>query len=107
MLLNFYSNQEYIAANLCEQKEEIENCCQGSCHLTKELSKTDEKIEDSRIPGEKNQKRELTEEMPLFLSKLFRLKKPLEINTSINAAPVTKTCSGFKSNITHPPPLTN
>lgn len=42
VIINFELNKEYIVENLCVQKEEPDNCCQGSCHLTKELEKQDE-----------------------------------------------------------------
>lgn len=40
--VSFKINQESIAKTLCLQKEVKRNCCQGSCHLKKELAKTDD-----------------------------------------------------------------
>ena len=37
ILFNFILNQKEIAATLCVKKEIPNNCCQGSCHLTKQL----------------------------------------------------------------------
>ncbi len=42
VMISFEMNKEFIVKNLCEQKEEVDNCCQGSCHLKKELEKQDE-----------------------------------------------------------------
>lgn len=42
VLASFEINKEYIVKELCVQKEEPDNCCQGSCHLKKELEKQDD-----------------------------------------------------------------
>jgi hypothetical protein len=48
IVLNFQINREYVAKNLCEKKEVENNCCQGSCHLKKELKKEEKK---EQVPG--------------------------------------------------------
>ena len=48
ILVNFQFNKEYIAKNLCVQKEVKGNCCQGSCHLKKQL-KEEDKQEQSPV----------------------------------------------------------
>lgn len=40
---NFLINQDYIAQNLCENKEKPELKCNGKCQLVKELSKEEKK----------------------------------------------------------------
>lgn len=35
--VQFQLNREYIAKNLCVKKEVKNNCCQGSCQLSKKL----------------------------------------------------------------------
>lgn len=45
IILNFEMNREFIAANLCEKKEEVNNCCKGSCHLNKQLEQESKKEE--------------------------------------------------------------
>lgn len=37
--LSFKLNQEFIAKNLCVQKEIKNNCCQGKCHLAEQVQK--------------------------------------------------------------------
>jgi hypothetical protein len=39
--IDFKINQEYIAANLCIEKDIEESTCKGSCHLKKELDKVE------------------------------------------------------------------
>jgi len=41
--LRFELNRDYIAKNLCVKKEIKNNCCQGSCHLKKQLGAEDKK----------------------------------------------------------------
>lgn len=43
ILVNFELNKEFIAKNLCEKKEEVDNCCKGSCHLKKQLDEDEKK----------------------------------------------------------------
>jgi hypothetical protein len=41
--VNFEINREKIARTLCVKKEEPKNCCQGSCHLKKQLQEEEKK----------------------------------------------------------------
>jgi hypothetical protein len=43
IVINFRINQEYIAKNLCEKKDEPESCCHGKCELKKQLDEEDKK----------------------------------------------------------------
>ena len=43
ILINFQINRDYIAKNLCINREKPDSCCQGSCHLTKQLEEEDQK----------------------------------------------------------------
>lgn len=49
IILHFEFNREYIAKNLCVKKEEVNNCCKGSCHLNKKLEEEDKKEQKSPI----------------------------------------------------------
>jgi hypothetical protein len=42
ILINFKINQAYIAANLCENKDEPESMCEGNCQLKKQIEQTQE-----------------------------------------------------------------
>lgn len=39
IVLSFYINQNYIAKNLCENRNKPKSCCAGKCQLTKQLNK--------------------------------------------------------------------
>ncbi len=63
-LLDYAINYEYIAKELCENKENLVLQCNGKCHLMKEMAKTAE--EESPISTDKNNL--LKEIMPLQLN---------------------------------------
>jgi len=54
VLISFQVNKEFIVENLCEMKDEEENCCQGSCYMEKELAKVEaiEEEDDKTAAGE-------------------------------------------------------
>ncbi len=41
-MVYWQANQQYIAQNLCENRDNPDSDCGGSCHLEKQLDKTDE-----------------------------------------------------------------
>ena len=41
VLINFYSNQSYIAQNICENRFEKIPICKGQCYLKKEIKKSE------------------------------------------------------------------
>jgi len=43
IMADYEMNKEYIAKNLCENKEKPKSTCNGKCHLAKELKKQDKK----------------------------------------------------------------
>jgi hypothetical protein len=42
VLISFFSQQDYIAANLCEKRAEPKSCCKGKCHLGKKLKEAEQ-----------------------------------------------------------------
>jgi hypothetical protein len=97
ILINFQLNKEYIAKNLCEKKEEQDNCCQGTCHLKKQLAEDEERNNEATNSGKL--KFEKTEYWSEFLSiSLYKnLKEKFVSNYS------GKILSGFKSKLLRPP----
>ena len=53
IVVSFKINQDYIAKNLCEKRDEPESCCKGSCYLEKELKKAAETEEKAPVPVQK------------------------------------------------------
>lgn len=40
-IVEYALNKDYIAKNLCVNRDKPKSCCQGKCHLKKELAKSD------------------------------------------------------------------
>ncbi|MFM1792221.1 MAG: hypothetical protein RLZZ252_575 [Bacteroidota bacterium] len=40
-IISFYANRDYIAKELCVEKNNPNNCCLGSCQLQQKLAKID------------------------------------------------------------------
>jgi hypothetical protein len=55
IIVSFKINQNYIAKNLCEQRNVKNNCCHGCCQLKKRLAENDQK-EQKQIPTNLNEK---------------------------------------------------
>lgn len=47
----FKLQQDYIVNNLCVQKDEVVNTCNGSCVLTNQLKAANKKQKESNYPG--------------------------------------------------------
>ncbi len=48
--LGYYFNRDYIIKNLCIEKDEEVNTCQGCCHLKKSLQRVDDEPNNSELP---------------------------------------------------------
>ena len=57
VMLDFYLNQEYIAANLCVNRDKPAMHCNGKCHLSKKLKEEDKRDQDS--PERKDHRSEI------------------------------------------------
>lgn len=49
VLLDFKIHQKVISQTLCVQKDEVKNTCNGKCHLSKQLEKTEDSSEDAPV----------------------------------------------------------
>ncbi len=95
----FLYNQDYIAANLCENKDQPELECNGKCHLKKELKKDtkDNHSQESIVTSEtilfyQNNSIEIVLEAPSFFIKKNRFTHY-----------VGKELSDYNPSIFHPP----
>lgn len=48
-LVEYQLNKEYIIQELCENKDVVASCCEGSCYLDKKIKKAQE--EDEKVPS--------------------------------------------------------
>ncbi|MCK5872773.1 MAG: hypothetical protein KAG26_08100 [Methylococcales bacterium] len=95
---DFIYNQDYIAANLCENIEKPELECNGKCHLKKELTKdTKEKHEDKIVIADNvlffdAQNVEIILDEPIFFSEVKTYSHYLE-----------KDVVSYTASVFHPP----
>jgi len=52
--VGYLINKDYIAANLCENKDKPEMNCEGKCQLTVQLAKDVEQKQDNKAPQSGN-----------------------------------------------------
>jgi len=89
LVINFYSNQKYIAANLCVNKYKPEMKCCGKCQLTKKLKQEENK--DSQNPGRKLESREEVISSVFFFA-------TIEINSKV----IKRVYQGYQEDIFTP-----
>jgi len=82
ILIDYQLNKEYIMEVLCINRDKPEMHCEGQCHLTKQLKKSEKA---DRQANEKSQKQELP--MTLYCQALFRLPAHHVGHTASPAAP--------------------
>lgn len=98
--LNFKINQDYIAKELCENKEVPKMNCNGKCYLAKQLQKQ-EKEEEEKAPVEQRVK------LDMFYCQEFPL--PLEValipllNLSLDGNYNDALQNGYRGKIFQPP----
>lgn len=80
ILLDFTIHQDFISKTLCVKKDVVENTCNGKCHLSKQLEKTEDQSEDAPVLPEN-----LKEVILFYKSEgqlAWRLIEPKAINTA-------------------------
>jgi hypothetical protein len=98
VLLDFKIHQEMISQTICVQKGEVKNTCNGKCHLTKQLKKTEDSSEDAPVLPTNLQ------EVLLFFAKNHEFEWKHFENEPL-FGPHVSVLNGieFKSSIFHPP----
>lgn len=96
-LLVFKINQDYIAKNLCVQKEVENNTCQGCCHLKKQMEQQNEQ--------EKSNPNQSREKLLIDLFPLENIKtQPKSVHTTIRYKELQcQFVNSFISDVFHPP----
>lgn len=99
--VNFYINQDYIAENLCENKDKPVLQCNGKCQLAKELAKEEKK-------EKKEDKQKFEDHSVYFFSPIEEI---IELNPVFlekrehTNAQVQSQRVGYLTNVFHPPTL--
>lgn len=99
ILIQFGFNRNYIIENLCVERDEEVNNCQGQCHLSQKLNQAsaDEKEQQSFLV-------EVIEQLYLTQNKYLSI-KPNHIIGLISNTPINKVLVArvFVNQIFHPP----
>jgi len=82
IVCSFYANQDYIAKNLCENRNKPKCCCHGKCQLRKRLNK------DTNEDKQSNE-RKSSKESEVLSSKSFFLNIPTAV---FKEQQITYTC---------------
>ena len=100
--LEFRINQEYIAANLCENKDKPAMHCHGKCHLAKHIEKTTE------VPGDQQHKSNTISIGPDFFQEqsavsLKYVEEPVALVRTL--VQDNRFLQGFTGAVFHPPSI--
>jgi len=61
-VIDYLLHKDYIAKNLCVNRDKPKSCCNGKCHLVKQLQKTNQNTEnDTKNTSKKVQLKEMNE----------------------------------------------
>jgi len=99
IIAQYYANQEYIAKNICENRDKPKMHCNGKCHLKKQLAKE----EKEQSPSPRSQKSE--EVVTLFSShNLYTIIEHVNIATRKSYFTYNDMRTAFfLSSVFHPP----
>jgi hypothetical protein len=96
--------KDYIAKNLCINRNKKNSCCQGKCFLEKQIKAIDENnSQNTSNNNDKNNKKIQKDEVKEFLCSYFLTIKPVALDLVPWENLVAAKVSGFASVIFVPP----
>lgn len=101
-ILDFEINRDFIASNLCENKDNPNSSCGGKCYLTKRLkSSFIEPFETNKTPNKQNITEE--EELHIDLNQVIKLSSRLFVSRQFFDFYETKIPTQFLEVLSPPP----
>jgi hypothetical protein len=100
VLLDFELNKDYIAKNLCENRDKPKSCCKGKCYLKKQLAKTDK---EENVPSGKTGKNKIEE---LFCNSFKKVNNRIFYVIQNDNYPASKNeiaVHNYVASVFHPP----
>jgi hypothetical protein len=98
IVAKFLNNQDFIAQNLCENKDKPVLKCNGKCQLAKELEQNEEKQTNQTIPEISiSLFIPMENQMEIFCPRYYKTIKTFPLSNIENTLP------GALSNVFHPP----
>lgn len=98
LYLHYHFNKDYMAAVLCENKARPAMKCQGKCQLRKQLAKTSESTESTKMNGSHMPTVDFCEKLETFDCKMAGVQ-----HRTFLLVQITNTHTGYPGNIFHPP----
>jgi hypothetical protein len=98
-MATFYANEDYIAANLCVNKDHPEMHCNGHCQL-------DKKMQEDQKQNQPNPDKKPSFEATVFIktpADPMSMLDPLVLVTPQNGIPAIFTSQSFQKRLLHPP----
>lgn len=100
ILISYFANKQYIAENLCVNKNNKNLHCNGKCYLIKQLKEAEKKEQSPAQPVSKMYDEELIMDLPETTGSNRKSDAFVSVEvTFLN----TKYISHFSSDIFHPP----
>lgn len=97
----YQANIDYVAQELCENKDKPQMQCNGKCYLKKQLAKVDQQQQDEQqAPAKK-----IKSELPEFLATVTEINLTYHTDLSIVSYAIYKSHYKFEivADIFHPP----
>jgi hypothetical protein len=98
--VNYLLNKEYIAKNLCENRNKPKMNCNGKCHLMKEIKKTGSEPSPANNTSQKNTGEESVQHLGGSFTCSFSNE---ELAANYAAYALQFTLSSYSKGIFHPP----
>jgi hypothetical protein len=98
--IEYAVNKDYIAKNLCINRDKPKSCCAGKCHLKKELAKSDTSSENE---GKDNSQKPQQKQISEFLKTQIKVYHPIERTFSQAILADPKVLKNAASSIFVPP----
>jgi len=101
--IEYAINKDFIAKNLCINRDNPHSCCQGKCYLEKQLKKSSDSPND---PKDKNTNKKVqNEDVKEFLNSHISIPKVFSSNIRYQFNPKTPITTRYLSAIFIPPKI--
>ena len=101
--IEYAINKDYIAQNLCINRDNPHSCCQGKCYLEKQLKKSSDSPSD---PKDKNTSKKVqNEDVKEFLNSHISIPKVFGSRINYQVNPKTPITTRYLSAIFIPPKI--
>jgi hypothetical protein len=100
--IEYAINKEYIAKNLCINRDKPHSCCQGKCYLEKQIKKS---VETNDSKGNESNKKVQNEEVKEFLGTQITTHKLFETELTLQVYPEIHFTEKYAPVILIPPKI--